>query len=189
MIWPKQVTLVSWTLPLGPWFLWQCFTWNRVNDNLSTRVTVPSVKLQLFILGSFISIFHINLQGPYYSLVHCLSVRLGYISSSSLVSSFPAPFKKILGYSCWQLPLFGPAAAFSQRVTALKNNKDILQLLHLSRRQQFRHDLFGRFCMRQDQWQNQFLSSCSAQRKIVKATQNSPSRLSQLDTCHTSLAM
>ena len=195
VIWPKQVTLVSWTPPLDPWFLWQCFEWNRVNDNLSivnachsslSQITIAHCSFMAVWYPSSISIFNVHIIPLF---IVCLSAWVTFLLLHKFLPSLP-PLKNswIFLFTTW-LPIFGPAAAFPQRVRALKNVKDILQLLHLSRRQQSRHDLFGRFCMRQDQQTKQFLSSCSAQRKIVRATQNSPSRLGQLDTCHTSLAM
>ena len=156
--------------------------WQLVNCQRVSQFPQSNYNCSLLIHGSLISIFHIHLQCPYYSWVTFFLLHKFLPSLPPLKNSW------IFLFTTW-LPIFGPAAAFPQRVRALKNVKDILQLLHLSRRQQSRHDLFGRFCMRQDQQTKQFLSSCSAQRKIVRATQNSPSRLGQLDTCHTSLAM
>ena len=96
-------------------------------------VTVPSVKLQLLTLGSLISIFHIHLQAPYYSLVHCLSVRLGYISSSSLVSSFPAPLKRFLDIPVDRFPYSDPLRHFLKEKQPLKIPKIVWSILYEAR--------------------------------------------------------
>ena len=151
---------LSWTPPLDPWFLWQCFEWNRVNDNLSivnachsslSQITIAHCSFMAVWYPSSISIFNVHIIPLF---IVCLSAWVTFLLLHKFLPSLP-PLKNswIFLFTTW-LPIFGPAAAFPQRVRALKNVKDILQLLHLSRRQQSRHDLFGRFCMRQDQWQN-----------------------------------
>ena len=53
-------------------------------------------------------------------LVHCLSVRLGYISSSSLVSSFPAPLKRFLDIPVDRFPYSDPLRHFLKEKQPLK---------------------------------------------------------------------
>ena len=84
MIWPKQVTLVSWTQPSGLLCLWQCL--NVYFLNLKNKGRITPISFYLLGFSKSKATWNIKLHAGLFHKIQLLQPNISYISFHSITS-------------------------------------------------------------------------------------------------------